>query len=53
MRILYVYILIFNFSFAGYSFNPENTALSGASSIAFDDFRSTNQAALAFHKGIQ
>ena len=52
MRILYVYILILNFSFAGYSFNPENIALSGASSIAFDDFRSTNPAALAFHKGI-
>ena len=52
MRILSVYILIFNFSFAGYSFNPENIALSGASSIAFNDFRSTNPAALAFHKGL-
>ena len=51
MMKLLLFISLFNFVFSGYLFNPENTSLSGASSIAFDDFRSMNPATMASHKG--
>jgi len=52
MKLFPFFILFFNFLFSGYSFNPENIALSEASSIAFNDFRSTNPATIGFHKGV-
>ena len=51
MMKLLLFISLFNLVFSGYLFNPENTSLSGASSIAFDDFRSMNPATMASHKG--
>ena len=36
--------ILFHSIFSAYLFNPENIALSEASSIAYDDFRSINPA---------
>ena len=46
------YILLYlNLIFSAYNINPENISISGSSSLAYNDFRSINAAALAKHKG--
>tara|TARA_B100000676_G_scaffold50449_2_gene49532 strand:- start:3436 stop:4887 length:1452 start_codon:yes stop_codon:yes gene_type:complete len=52
MIIIIYIILIFNFIQSAYNINPENIAISGSSSLAYNDFRSINPASLANHKGL-
>ena len=44
--------LLLSSLFAAFLFNPENVALSGSSSISYNDFRSSNPAAIATHRGM-
>lgn len=47
------YILLYlNLIFSAYNINPENISISGSSSLAYNDFRSVNAAAVANHKGL-
>ena len=45
-------ILLLNPIFSAFYFNPENTSLSNASSLAFNDFRSINAASISEHQGL-
>ena len=44
--------LLLSSLFAAFLFNPENVALSGSSSISYNDFRSSNPDAIATHRGM-
>ena len=52
MIVILCTIFFLNCTYAAYNINPENIAISGSSSIAYDDFRSTNPASFANHKGL-
>ena len=49
----YIYLLLLlNLISSAFYFHPENLSLSNASSLAFNDFRSLNAAAISEHKGL-
>ena len=48
----YIVIFLFNYLVSGFFFNPENISLLEASAISYDDFRSSNPASTANHKGM-
>ncbi len=52
LRNYILYSFLLSYSFSAFLFNPENIALSGSSSISYNDFRSSNPAAIATHKGL-
>tara|TARA_B100001123_G_scaffold447593_1_gene605636 strand:- start:1117 stop:2574 length:1458 start_codon:yes stop_codon:yes gene_type:complete len=52
LRNYILHSLLLSCLFSAFLFNPENIALSGSSSISYNDFRSSNPASIATHKGI-
>ena len=54
MKIKYniLFFIIFNLIQTSYNINPENIAISNASAIAYDDFRSYNPASISYHEGL-
>tara|TARA_Y100001970_G_scaffold228861_1_gene283638 strand:- start:7661 stop:9118 length:1458 start_codon:yes stop_codon:yes gene_type:complete len=48
----YIFIIFFNYLISGFFFNPENISLLEASAISYNDFRSSNPASMANHRGI-
>lgn len=49
---VYTILILFNLIVSAYNINPENVSISGASAIAFNDFRSINPASSATHNGL-
>ena len=49
---VYIILILFNLIVSAYNINPENISISGASAIAFNDFRSINPASSASHNGL-
>ena len=47
-----ILIILLNIVFSAFYFSPENISLSNASSLAYNDFRSSNAAATSVHKGL-
>tara|TARA_B100000676_G_scaffold288951_1_gene320964 strand:+ start:3588 stop:5045 length:1458 start_codon:yes stop_codon:yes gene_type:complete len=54
MKIKYniLFFIIFNLIQTSYNINPENIAISNASAIAYNDFRSYNPASISYHEGL-